>query len=171
VKKQSLEERFWSKVDTSGECWEWTGTNAGQGYGQIRHNKQKYLAHRLSWQIHHGPIPEGLLVCHHCDNPPCVNPDHLFLGTVRENYLDAFRKGRTKQPCPETGRLASAMHPERLPRGTSHPFARFTEYDIRKIRALHALGATSKRRIAEQYNTSPSVIRAIIARTAWSHVR
>ena len=86
-------ERFWSKVDLSGECWVWTGTKAG-GYGRFYLNRRMMPAHRYSWTETSGPIPDGLMVLHKCDNPSCVRPDHLFLGTQSDNMLDASAKNR-----------------------------------------------------------------------------
>ena len=88
--------RFWSRVRRSDGCWEWIGVRTVKRYG--RHTEpltgRKLRAHRLSWEIHFGPIPDGLCVLHHCDNPPCVRPDHLFLGTDKDNSVDRVRKGR-----------------------------------------------------------------------------
>lgn len=75
-------------------CWLWTGFEHHNGYGGLMIKNVTVLAHRLSWQIHNGPIPKGLCVCHKCDTPFCVNPDHLFLGTNKDNIHDAIRKGR-----------------------------------------------------------------------------
>jgi hypothetical protein len=97
-----LEERFWAKVERGAddECWNWTGTTTGTGWprGMLWVNGRNQLAPRISWQLHHGEIPEGLLVCHHCDNGLCVNPSHLFVGTQSDNMQDASRKGRLNGP-------------------------------------------------------------------------
>jgi hypothetical protein len=94
----SLAERFWAKVRQSDGCWEWTGAKDDDGYGMIgvsgsRRNGHE-RAHRTSWRLHNGTIPPGMWVLHHCDNPPCVRPDHLFLGDRSVNMLDCAKKGR-----------------------------------------------------------------------------
>lgn len=92
-----LSERFWRFVKVGGndECWVWTG-NSVYGYGTLSTSRGKSPARapRISWEIHNGPIPDGLMVCHKCDNPPCVNPSHLFLGTAKDNANDCVAKGR-----------------------------------------------------------------------------
>jgi hypothetical protein len=92
--KMTPTERFWTRVDKSGECWVWTGAHLPTGYGRLTGAKRGMYAHRFSWELHNGPIPDGLLVCHKCDNPPCVRPDHLFLGTNVDNIRDRDAKGR-----------------------------------------------------------------------------
>jgi hypothetical protein len=93
--KFTKEERLFRKVDKTDYCWNWVGNKNSKGYGYLTYCKKTYRTHRLSWEIHHGPIPGDLFVLHKCDNPSCVNPDHLFLGTHRDNMDDMVRKGRT----------------------------------------------------------------------------
>lgn len=91
-----IAERFWAKVDKSGDCWLWTGHKGSSGYGIFWIQRRPTQAHRLAYELSIGPIPHGLFACHHCDNPPCVRPAHLFLGTAKDNYWDARTKGRIK---------------------------------------------------------------------------
>jgi len=102
-----LEEYFRSRVRRGDGCWTWTGNLNQFGYGIVCVRGVKKRAHRVAWEIEHGPIPHGLFVCHHCDNPCCVRTDHLFLGTPKDNCADMHRKGRgnagghkTKTHCP-----------------------------------------------------------------------
>lgn len=130
-------DRFWSHVDKSGDCWIWTAAKKRRDYGGfVLHGKGRY-AHRVSWQITYGDIPDGMNVLHHCDNPSCVNPNHLFLGNQSDNARDMVSKGRMNfQRHPETRptgdrhgshthpesrtygeRNGAFTHPERIPRG------------------------------------------------------
>ena len=100
------EDRFWRKVDKSGECWLWQGaTYCRMHYGCLGIGGRTTRAHRFSWELHNGPIPDGLCVLHRCDVPRCVNPDHLFLGTKLDNMKDRTAKGRhwesRKTHCPK----------------------------------------------------------------------
>lgn len=144
--KRSLRDRFLDKVRKTDTCWIWTGYTMKNGYGQINTGKCIENAHRVAYQMFVGPIGD-LYVCHRCDNPTCVNPDHLFIGTQNENLRDAATKGR-------------------MPRGSSHWNARFTEDEIRSIRASDL----SQNRLAEQHGTSQQVISKIRLRQRWAHV-
>lgn len=93
-----LEKRFWNFVEKSEGCWKWKGAKFKGGYGSICKScaRATISAHRVSWEIHHGPIQEGMSVLHHCDNPECTNPEHLFLGTQSDNLRDMANKGRRR---------------------------------------------------------------------------
>ena len=95
---KTLKARFWEKVDKTDDCWVWISSKISskpnRGYGRIWVNGKPELAHRISWEIANGPIPKGMQVLHRCDNPSCVRPDHLFLGTQRDNMQDSIEKGR-----------------------------------------------------------------------------
>ncbi len=133
-----IAERFWAKVNKEGPivrdgltpCWMWTGTLSRRGYGSLsrgRRDQGHVRATRLSWELHVGPIPDGLFVLHHCDNPPCVRPEHLFLGTQRDNITDMVSKGRRGGPtppnvCPQ-GHLFDEVNTYNVP-GRNHRICR-----------------------------------------------
>jgi hypothetical protein len=153
----SVEERFWARVDKTGDCWEWTAKRDRNGYGRFNHTHKAAnpRAHRFSWELHHGPVPEGLLVCHHCDNPGCVNPAHLFLGTPQDNMDDKVRKGRWRGCAP---RRMSEIVRARKPRVLSTLLPRLQE-----ITALRDAGV-SLREIGEQFACDKMVIKRLLER-------
>lgn len=99
---KTLEQRFWEKVDKTEECWNWTAATRNSGYGCIKVNGKVQDSHRLSWSLVNGDIQNGLFVLHRCDNRLCVRPDHLFLGTQKDNMRDATSKGRMSVPHDDT---------------------------------------------------------------------
>jgi HNH endonuclease len=155
--------RFWELVDTSGTagCWIWKGSLANR-YGYFG---SKVAAHRFSYELHHGPIPDGMCVCHRCDNPPCVNPAHLFLGTYADNNRDAVAKGR--QAKGETH--GSRKHPEKWKRGEGHYEAKLTDDAVREMRALHAAGMGYKS-LARRYGISTETAHRAVKKRTWKHV-
>lgn len=111
---EELAKRFWVHVEKGSattQCWKWTGKTTYNGYGLFSY-KGARSASRVSYEIHSSPIPRGMLVCHTCDNPPCTNPKHLWLGTPRDNSLDASRKGRLRNPS--HGRRRPRLYEDRL---------------------------------------------------------
>ena len=156
--------RFWSKVDRSGgpeTCWPWRASGNGRGYGHFsigRTPGTMAYAHRVAWVLSYGPIPEGLEVCHNCpggDNPRCVNPAHLWLGTHLENVRDMCRKGRRRPPA--------------VPLGEAHHAAKLTEQAVREIHFRAAAGE-SQRSLARRFALSRPTIHGVIVGTAWRHV-
>lgn len=105
-----IQRRFWSLVRISDGCWEWTGALDKDGYGRHFHRTGAFKSHRYSYEISVGPIPDELHVCHHCDNPACVRPDHLFLGTRSDNMRDCMRKGRAKNVFQRAALCKSGQH-------------------------------------------------------------
>lgn len=170
----NLEDRFWKKVLKGNGCWLWQGGKTVRGYGTIRIAGRDGYAHRASWIIHYGPIPSGQYVCHTCDNPTCVNPSHLFLGTQKDNIQDMVNKGRHRSvTSPETllrgDAHPSRIYPERLARGENHGRAKLNDEKVREVFRLTRLGR-SQRSIARLFGVDKLVISLVIRRKTWRHV-
>ena len=160
-----IADKFWSRVDKSGECWNWTSSCTKAGYGQIQARKvhpAPILAHRVSWILTFGPIPPGGHVLHRCDNPPCVNPDHLFIGDQRTNNSDRTAKGRTASG----DRNGSRTRPDRRANGERCGSSKLTVDMVRSIRS--AVG--TQREIAAEFKISQQQVSMIVTRKHWKHV-
>lgn len=118
----TIGERFWAKVQKTATCWLWTATRNPKGYGLFKIAGTCRPAPRVAWELLHGPIPDGFYVCHTCDNPPCVKPAHLFLGTPTDNARDRVAKGHHRTPRGDEH--WSRRHPEWVQRGAAYYAAR-----------------------------------------------
>lgn len=155
-----IEDRFWPKVDKRGpdDCWLWNSTKNEHGYGLIGAGG-KYggmiLAHRFSWELHRGDIPEGHCALHKCDTPACVNPGHLFLGTRADNNADMEAKGRAvKVGSP----------------GEKNAASKLTADDVLAIRRDYVPGKVTQTTLADRYGVHVSLISLVITRKAWAHI-
>lgn len=152
---RDMRERLMEKilVDPETGCWNWTACKVRDGYGRIGDRGRKLkLAHRISYELHRGAIPDGIHVCHRCDNPACINPDHLFLGTNDDNIADKVAKGRS--PCQK---------------GRDNGNAKLTEADVHAIRAAKACWGINMK-LAKQYGVVNSMISDIRGGRKWAHL-
>lgn len=166
-----LAERFWPKVNKDGPvirpelgpCWVWTASVGTSGYGQIGvggRAGRPVQAHRVSWELAHGAPAGDAWVLHRCDNPLCVRPDHLFLGTNADNAHDMAAKGRH----------FSRQAPEKIIRGERHGRAKLTAEDVREIRRAYAAGEGDQAQIASRHGVTQSTVGRIVLRKIWAHV-
>lgn len=144
----SLLTRFWAKVDkrSGDDCWEWLASCDGKGYPQIYGTNKR--GHQISWEIHNRKLKPGECVLHSCDNPKCVNPNHLSVGTQQDNIRDMWEKGR--------GYICGGAS------GEDHPSANFTNKQVREIRRKHATGKYTYVSLAKEYGVSDSCISRLV---------
>jgi len=146
--------RFLDKMQKAKGCWEWQAAKDKQGYGKFSYKGKDMLAHRASWMIYNGKIPDGICVLHKCDNPSCVNPKHLFLGTRKDNAKDMLNKGRSV-------------------RGEKHSASKLTEKEVLQIRKLYQRGkhgGMNSIKLANMFNTTHKTISLVVDRVNWRHV-
>ena len=151
----TLNDRFQQGYKVENDCWLWQLSKDKDGYGYIKKNNKTHKAHRISYELHHGDIPDGMWVLHKCDNPSCVNPDHLWLGTAQDNNDDMVNKGRGKYPGPIRGVA-----------GEINPNAKLTQKDVDWIRANYRRGLGPV--FAEKFGVGAFMINRIIRGEAWN---
>ena len=168
ARKKSLKpllERFWSKISVkeASDCWEWQASKGKEGYGQFKLKDsfdgpgKTVAAHRFAWELVNGPIPEELCVLHRCDNPPCCNSAHLFLGTKGDNSRDRDSKGRQAK-----GEVISGRQ-----RGSRNRQAKLTDRRVRTMRAFYERRILNQKQLADFYGVDNSQVSRIINRLAW----
>jgi hypothetical protein len=170
---QPAEVRLMQRIDKTpghgpnGDCWIYTGETkpamGGKGYAKISRNGKHVFVHRLAWEMEYGPIPEGKMLLHKCDNPPCCRPDHLIPGTQLDNMRDMIAKGRG----PNMKQVSLFRH---NPQGERNGMAKFKEDQVREIRSEYASGLFSMPHLARKYDTNSGNICLIVNRKTWRHV-
>jgi hypothetical protein len=165
--------RLVKSVQLTPTCWLWTGKKlrvlqpGRGGYGLIQWNGSSHLVHRVSWELHYGPIPEGHFVMHLCDVRACLRPSHLTTGLHLANVADAVRKGRFASG----DRNGTRTHPERYPRGERHRLTRLTWDEVVAIRAAYAAGGITQRELAAHYGASRESVGYIVRGVTWQQPR
>lgn len=172
--------RFRSHVMAAGpdECWPFVGTMDRDGYGHFSMRGKAPCAHRVAFTIAFGPIPEGKVVCHRCDNPPCCNPAHLWAGTIAENNSDKRAKGREPMGDDHWSRhrpenLARGLRngkytkPEKTPRGESHGSVKISAADVLEIQRLYAAGGISQQKLADRFGVRQAHVSRIVLGRVW----
>ena len=167
IMEQILIDRFFTKFTklTKSDCWEWQGNRDTSGYGTTKRKGKVHKAHRLSYTIHNGEIPYGLCVCHTCDNPPCVNPKHLWVGTQRENQLDCNKKKRRAKGISHR----SHLYPSQTPKGESSGMSKLTEENVRFIK--NNLSKHTQTHLAKLFNVNQTTVSVIATGKSWKHIK
>lgn len=152
-------ERFWNRVDKTGDCWNWMGSLNLSGYGQVKLLRKAKMCHRITFEVTFGPIPEGMQVCHRCDNPRCVRPEHLFLGTPKNNVDDCISKNRR--------RYKHGSVPKR--KGEFNGRAKLIESVVDELRK-RTWNYGDKAKEARRLGISASTINWVLSGRTWSHI-
>lgn len=157
---------FLAKVTKTETCWLWMGKRRETGYGLMYFAGRYIRTHRLAWQLFRGDIPDGMEVCHRCDNPPCVNPDHLWVGTHAENMKDAAKKGRIASGDKSGARLYGAP----WSKGELSGKAKLTTADVIEIRRLCDTLGMRQTKVAKMFGVSSCQVSVIVRRKQWKHI-
>lgn len=154
--QQRIQERFDQKVQRGEGCWMWTACRDAGGYGRIRiESSPSVMAHRVAWVLNFGSIPVGMVVCHRCDTPACVRPDHLFLGSIADNVADMFTKGRAANQA-----------------GMHNGQAKLTDDKVREIRRRYKPRSPTDggKALAAEFDVHVTIISMVMSRKIWAHV-
>lgn len=155
MKTLNAKQRFWKKVNKEAGCWIWTGFTNHKGYGIAKDEQSRTIrAHRLAFRLAGNQIPDGMMVLHKCDNPPCCNPSHLFIGTAKDNAQDAIGKGR---------------HVMLHLKGEMHPASKLTSEKVTEMRQLHRTGIGFYR-LGKRFGVSKKSAKSVVLRKTWKHV-
>jgi len=144
---------FWQRIVRTPNCWLWQGAKNSDGYGNLTYRGKPYRAHRLAWILTNGPVPEGMEVCHTCDNPLCANPNHLFVGTHLENMHDSLNKGRTAKT---------------RARGERNGFHKLTWAKVLAIRFVYGLGHYSQQELGQFFNCHQRTVSRVVRNEHWN---
>jgi hypothetical protein len=146
-------DRLWKNTDRSTGCWIWLGLKSQKGYGSISYQGKGVRTHRLAWQLTNGQIPPGMMVCHSCDNPSCINPDHLFLGTNSDNQKDRVSKGRKNRG--------------EFKKGESHWCSKLTRAQVDEMRRIRQTTGLSESKLAKMFGIGKSQSHNILIGNGW----